>query len=138
MINYRILPKKKLIVLCNWGLTPVEDIFRLRRDLLADADYSPDYEAILDTTYLDSHYMPEEIWRISRTGPKERLLTGRLAVIAPSDVVYGISRMHQMASEDKNPFKMLVFRDPEAALKWLGRDEVDIERIFQKIREEKQ
>lgn len=44
--------------------------------------------------------------------------------------------MHEMVSENKGPYKINIFRDTGSALKWLGREGLDIESIFEEIRRE--
>jgi len=53
LIDYRILPEQKLVVFCNWGVTPVEEVLELRQALRSNSDFSPDYDAIVDSTLLD-------------------------------------------------------------------------------------
>ena len=45
----------------------------------------------------------------------------RLAIVAPKDHVYGLSRMYEMLSTD-TPEEIRVFREYDPAVKWLGLD----------------
>ena len=46
---------------------------------------------------------------------------GKTAIVAPSDLAYGLSRMYQTSSQPEAlPFEVQVFRDSEAAHKWLA------------------
>ena len=59
---------------------------------------------------------------------------GKIAIIAPQNVNFGLSRMHQLLSESKIPNEIYVFRDIQAALKWLDKEiSVDIEEIFHEL-----
>ncbi len=44
----------------------------------------------------------------------------RLAIVAPHDEVYGVSRMYQMLRGDGVPEEISVFRELTAALMWLA------------------
>lgn len=49
----------------------------------------------------------------------DRLWTGgRWAIVAPSDLVYGIARMYQLIRSEA-PYELGVFRSPDEARRWL-------------------
>jgi len=50
---------------------------------------------------------------------KQQHAPSRLAIVAPSDLIFGMSRMYQMFSE-LNPNSIRVFRDLSDAEEWLG------------------
>lgn len=52
--------------------------------------------------------------------PSNGFLT-RAAIIAPTDVLYGVSRMFQTLRGDATPDEIEVFRCADEALYWLGR-----------------
>lgn len=60
---------------------------------------------------------PVGIWRIiyGRKGSSG----GRMAVITPSNLGFGLGRMFEMM-QDGSPFKIHIFRTRFAALEWLG------------------
>lgn len=49
----------------------------------------------------------------------------RLAIVAPADVVYGVSRMYQMLRGDDVPEEIAVFRDMDEAKAWLDAGRAD-------------
>jgi len=134
VINYRILPENRLIVFSNWGVTSLEEIFDLSRNLWSDPEISESYDAILDNTHLEEPFTSKEIYKLIESRDALKWTTGKLAVISPDDVVFGLSRMHEMMSENKSPSTIRVFRDKSSALKWLDREELDIEGVFEEIR----
>jgi hypothetical protein len=134
MINYRILPEKKLIAICNWGKTTVEDIVKFSQDLRSDPGFSQSYDSIVDNTQLESIYTGDEIKKLSNPRIDTSKSVGKVAIIAPADIIYGMSRMHELISETKSPHKIHVFRDTGSALKWLDREGLDIESIFEEIK----
>ncbi len=137
MIKYRILPEHKLVVYCNWGVTPMEDVLEMSRRLRTDPDYISSYDGIFDNTRLEHPYTSEEMRILAERRMEKNPSNGRLAVISPDDVVYGMSRMHQLIGEGSFPVQINVFRDAKSALEWLNKTGIDIESILKEIREEK-
>jgi hypothetical protein len=138
VVHYRILPEQRLIVLCLWGVTPVEEVLKLSQNMRSNPDFSQSYDVIVDNTHLERQYTSEEIRRLAATRSKTKGSPPiKVATIAPADLAYGMSRMYQMiADDDENPVEMRVFRDTSSALTWLGRVGIEIECIFEEIREE--
>ena len=54
----------------------------------------------------------------------------KCAIVADSDLVFGLSRMWEAYSEDTK-IKAMVFRNIEDSLRWLGMDEM----VYQSIKE---
>jgi len=50
----------------------------------------------------------------------------KTAVIAPKDLAYGLARMYELTSGN-SPEIVMVFRNPNEAIKWLGLDDTFIE-----------
>jgi hypothetical protein len=127
MIAYRILPQQKLIVLSLWGKTTAEEIIRLSVELQSDAAFSTDYDALVDNTYLEHPCSSEELRLLAEPRGQTVRPGTRLAVVAPTDVTYGTSRMHQLLTEYRSPLHIEVFRDRSSALKWLDRENAAVE-----------
>jgi hypothetical protein len=66
-------------------------------------------------------YPAEGAQRISQVASvyRQERAGGKTAIVAPRDVVYGISRMHQAYMADF-PWKLEVFRTIDDACGWLG------------------
>lgn len=135
MINHRIFPELELIAICNWGKTSVKEIMKFVQVLHGDPDYSRSYDSMVDCSQMDIIFTRDEIDTLAGNQINTSLSVGRVAIIAPSDIQFGISRMHEIVSEvQESPLKMGVFRDNISALKWLNRAGLDIEKIFKEIR----
>lgn len=136
MIKYRILPEQKLIVMCIWGKTTVEEVLDFSRDLRSDPDFSQSHDAILDNTNIENAFSRDDIEILSIQRVDTSKPSGRLAIIAPADITFGMSRMHEIVTESTIPYKIYVFRDAPSALKWLDREGLDVESVFKKIKGE--
>ncbi|XPS85522.1 uncharacterized protein Dvar_35400 [Desulfosarcina variabilis str. Montpellier] len=137
MINYCIFPKYNLIAICNWGDTPVQEVLEFSRNLRANPLYSKRLDVIIDNSQLKTTYTQNEVGIMSEPERKTSNLNNKIAIIAPSDIHYGISRMHDtVAKINKNTYNISVFRDARSALKWLNRTEINIENVFKTLQEE--
>ena len=136
MINYRILPDQKLIAMCIWGETTVEDILKFSRYLRSDPDFSQSHDAVLDNSQTQGAFSRNDIEKLSALRVDKSKPSGKLAIIAPADITFGVSRMHAMLTESEIPYNIYVFRDAFSALKWLEREDLDIEGLFEKIKGE--
>ena len=137
MFKYRIMPEHKLIVLCNYGTTSVEEIMEVSQNLRSDPNYSPTYDAILDNSHFEQAYTSEEIRKLADQRDRSYILPIRLAIIATKDVVFGMSRMYEIMTDGENPVTIGVFRDTDSALQWLNKKGIDVERILAEMREGK-
>ena len=134
MIKYRILPEQKLIAICNWGKTSVEEILTFSQDLRNDPEFSQSYDTILDNTQTKIAFTSDEMTMLSNPRIDSNKRVGRVAIIALADITYGLSRMHELYTKTKSPHKISVFRNTSSALKWLNKEGLDIENIFKEIK----
>ena len=134
MIKYRILPEHRLIAICNWGETSIEEINTFSLNLRSDPNYSYDHDAIVDNSLSTTTFSNNEIYMLAKYRKDPRAVKIKIAIIAPTDLSYGISRMHGALSESENPYNINIFRDMNSAIEWLDRSELDIERIFEEIK----
>lgn len=117
MIDYLILPEQRLIVVTNRELVSVEDVNEMRRRLHADPHFSPNYDVLNDSSRLKSQYSADEIFEFSVI----ELPPIKVAIVAPSDLNFGVARMWQQLSEDRTVAQIGVFRTVPDALEWLER-----------------
>ena len=136
MIDYRIFSAQQLIVICNWGKTSENEILQFSQNLRNDADFSQQYDIVLDNTQFEPELTSDEIYRLSKPRIDTNKAVGRIAVIAPEDLTYGMSRMHELISNMEKFHQICVFRDTESALEWLDRNGADIEDVIREIRGE--
>jgi hypothetical protein len=127
VIRYRILPELGLILIVPSGATNEDEIIVLSKRLRADPEFSHNYDALVDNTHLDQPPTGEELRQLAEPRSQAGGPDTKLAVIAPTDITYGTSRMHQMLAESRNPLQIQVFRDRSSALKWLSAEDARVE-----------
>ena len=133
MINYRILPEYKLYVICIWGVTSVEQIQKQRQKIRSNLDLSQNYDTIIEVTHLKHQFKSEEFHSFDRSTSDSFFSSKKLAIVASSDIAYGVNRMYEAISDSTSPLEISVFRNVSSALMWLGREGIDIESIFKEI-----
>ncbi len=116
MITYRILPGERLIIVTHHSKVSYGQVMDFRKKLHSDPAYSPEYDVIDDSRKLKQEYVLNEVQNIA----KYKTPHSRVAMIASSDLSFGVGRTWEMLVEDRDT-KINVFRDAESALSWLGK-----------------
>ncbi len=133
MIKYRILPELGLILVVPSGTTNEDEIISMSKRLRTDPEFSQGYDALVDTTHLEHPPRSEELRELAEPRSQTARPDVKLAVVAPADITFGTSRMHQILAQSRNPFHMQVFRDRGSAMKWLSVEDVSVEAILDEI-----
>lgn len=136
MMNFRILPEHQLLLMCIWGKPSFEEIQTKRQEIRKSLDLSQDFNAILDVNHIEEWFSGNELRSFSKSTTDDFLAGKKLAVIASSDLAFGMNRMFQSMADLKSPLEISVCRDLSSALKWLGREGIEIENIFEKLMKE--
>ena len=91
--------------------------------LLAEPDYDPALDDLVDLRGVSRFEVSTEGLRriISMYTPVDRLgLPTALAIVAASDLTYGMSRMYEMMRGDDVPEEIRVFHSHDEAMRWLA------------------
>lgn len=102
------------------GETGFEDVKRYLDTLLADPAFVPGMPGLIDCRKVKSLFSIRDLRRTA-ADTKDRpamKVPGRAAVIASSNLIYGLLRMYEVFSEGQAT-RIRVFRQPEEALAWL-------------------
>jgi hypothetical protein len=96
------------------------DLIEMLKVLWQDDTYIGLAHAIWDFTESDTNYYFEDIFKLFEFVKEAKQLRGphTLAVVAPHDNEFGMSRMYAMLSEVEGP-KVNVFREIAPATSWL-------------------
>jgi hypothetical protein len=89
------------------------------RALHADPQFSPEMAELVDLSGVTQIYVTTAgIRTVAQSAVHARL--ARRAFIAPTDVLFGLSRMYQSFWNDGAPDELKVFRTRQPALEWVG------------------
>jgi len=105
------------------GVLEDRDLFDYARRLLEDPDVKLARHELVDLTRADpaSKITSDAVRRLAEfwRGEYGNIAGGKLAIVAPRDLSFGLSRMYQGLRSD-GPDNIQVFRDPEEARAWLA------------------
>ncbi len=99
-----------------------EDVLSAMDEVQTHANYRPNMSALWDLTGANlvggkTDQLRSVVDGIAKRRDK-RGVGYRVAIVAPSDVAFGISRQYE-AYADRLPFSLRVFRDREEGWRWL-------------------
>jgi hypothetical protein len=107
------------------GTTSYEDVKAYLDELVLDPRFRPGMPGVVDCRRVKSLFSIRDLRRTAadaRARPQMQV-PGRSAVLASSNIVYGLLRMYEVFNEG-NPSEIRVFREPGPAMKWLrGEDD---------------
>lgn len=116
--EYQIDHARQLVLSRAHGVTTTADYLAHGHRLRADPDFRPDYRQLWDLTEItkgNTNFSElSDMAKVNIFAP-----TARRALLASSDVAFGLGRMFQMLRETKGETGIRVFRDREEALRWL-------------------
>jgi len=102
------------------------DLLSTYKQLFESEDYQPGFHEIADMRNVQMGGVTTQGLR-RLASMVERYLAGqcegfKTAIIAPKDLPFGLSRQYEFLS-DESPERVMVFREPKEALKWIGADD---------------
>lgn len=121
-IEYGIITDQKLAYIRAWGKVSAEDIMMKGAAMFSEKSWKNGYHIICDYRDIeDLHADMEDVQRIVNQDKDNEAIfdRSRLALVATEDLVYGVSRMWELLSQDNRQEKM-IFRNMEDAIEWLG------------------
>jgi hypothetical protein len=115
-------PDEQLVVFRHIGDVPDSEFLTSYKEFFLSADVTDALKLLVDLRQTKSAHRSsgalqalseflKEVYRDSEKQPK-------VAIIAPSDLSFGLARMYEMFSFEV-PWEFVVFRDDEAAQAWL-------------------
>jgi hypothetical protein len=102
------------------GETGYADVKAYLDTLLEDPGFRPGMPGLIDCRGVKSLFSIADLRRTAADARRrpELQVPGRAAVLASSNLVYGLLRMYEVFNEG-NPAEIRVFRQPEEAMTWL-------------------
>ncbi len=124
-MSFKIDPARKTILTTVWDDLTEEDVREHQERLMHDPQFNPEYSELVDATGLKTIRLTAlSTDRLVRSRPFGH--SAKCAVIAESDLAFGISRMIELHCEEKGiPFRG--FRKRAEAEAWLFRKPEDTE-----------
>jgi hypothetical protein len=126
-VGYGIDEERQIVLSRAWGILTDGEVVLHARALAADPRFAPHYRqltAMHDVTRSDVSASTVEA--IASEVPFGA--GARRAIVVSSDTVYGMARMFELLRGTKDD-EIVVFRDMDAALKWLGLVDVRAEML---------
>ena len=122
-IEYRILHDDRVIVFAHVGEVSDVEMVETYRRLYADPNFPFDYLKIVDLRRSASRQRDAGCFRtlagIVRKAYRGRPERSIVAILAPEDIVFGLSRMYGGVT-DESVERVQVFREIGPATEWLG------------------
>jgi hypothetical protein len=100
-----------------WGILVDDDLRQTQRGVREAPGFAPDFRQLYDfSDVTDVQVTQDSLWGMAVNSPFE--LGARRAMVVDTDVAFGVARMYQLISgRESTTFR--IFRDREAALRWL-------------------
>jgi len=132
-IAYGIDPERRLVVASPFGTLTDQDIFGYQRELWSRPEVAG-FDELVDMTDVERIDLPSpqrvidlaELSASMDTRPEGVAAAPRMAIVAPTDVAFGLGRMYQAYRRMKSqgtPRHVGVFRTLPEALGFLGIEE---------------
>jgi len=120
---YFIDKEHRVVMSSGSGVLTRDDMIGHQNRLLKDPDFDPSFSQLIDFTHVAQvDVTPEDILFLAERHVFSR--NSHRAILAESDLTYGLSRMFEMIRDAKGETGVRVFRDRDEALAWaLGSEE---------------
>lgn len=122
-MTYRIDQDSQLVRIKGQGLVTDDQMVACIAALREDPGLRPDMNTLSDMRNIDVGFTSNGVMEMLRVMEQssDRRSTAKAAIVATSDVAFGMARMFQTHSaiQDQDP-KFRIFRDMDEACEWLG------------------
>lgn len=123
-IRYKIIPDRKVTYIKAWGKIKIDEIIMAGARMFADTKWENGFNILFDyreITECDAGY--KDVLKLVHQDKKHEMLFDKCkcAIVAKSDLVFGLTRMWDTLSDGSN-LKKKIFREIHDAERWLGLD----------------
>jgi hypothetical protein len=124
-ITYRIDHERRLVVARGYGVFVADDVFGYQREVWSREDVAG-FDELIDMTHVSEVDLPsaQRIRDLAAVAARMDLRStpSRFAIVAPSDLVYGLGRMFQVyrEAEPRSSKAVGVYRTIAEALAFLN------------------
>lgn len=121
-IKFHFPTNKNLVISVHEGIVKDEELIASYKSLLEDNLFDKEMNFLIDLRETDSSSRSREglnsLAKFVRTIYQDKYKIPKVAVLAPSDISFGLARVFEGISNDI-PINYSVFRSSEEALTWL-------------------
>jgi hypothetical protein len=122
-IYHRFMAEERLVVFVHIGRVTDEELLTTYKTIYSDPRMDVSFDKLVDLRRTDSTPRSSDALRalVEIVGVKtqENEVRPKVAVIAPGNLSYGMSRVYEAFSIDASDETVAVFREADAALAWL-------------------
>jgi hypothetical protein len=116
-MSYKIDQERRLVITRGWGELTTHELADVMSQILLDPRFDPSYRSLGDLRDVTS--IAVDTLATAQTATSPLFADGtRRAIVATSDVAYGMARMFAAYSE-RTGHQVCVFRDMASAEAWL-------------------
>jgi hypothetical protein len=117
-VSYEIDKEGRMVVVTATGICTLACVLRFREELLADSDFDPSFSQLVDATGMTrAEISPEQVRSLAERSPFS--LSSRRALVAGSDLGFGLLRVYEIVRGLRGDTQVQVFRNRAAAMEWL-------------------
>ncbi|HYH81304.1 MAG TPA: hypothetical protein VEX86_15985 [Longimicrobium sp.] len=116
-MTYSVDDERGILVVTLSGLVTGDELASFSEAWRRDRAYVPSRPALVDASALNPAKLGTDTLRARAAVPRPN--PARVAIVAPSDVVFGLARMFQMMTEGRGNH-VAVFRGVDEATAWLA------------------
>lgn len=117
-VSYEIDKERQLVICTVTGVCTAEDVLGFHKQILNDSDFDPAFSQLMDGTGITrTDIEPSQMRTLADRSPFS--LTSRRALVAESDLGFGLLRVYEIVRGLKGDRQIRVFRTRAAALDWL-------------------
>ena len=117
-VFYKIDKERRLVMSTGSGAFTLVDALAHQQRLANDPDFDPSFSQLVDLTHVTSvDVTASDIRKLAQANLFSR--GSRRAILATSDVAFGLARMFEALRESAGEDGIQVFRDLNEALDWL-------------------
>lgn len=118
-LEYRLLVQHRVVVTVGTGTLAPEDFAHARRVARADPAFEPSFMQLMDFRRVTRVALDAE--SVAALANESMFRPGvRKAIVASTDVAFGLARMYEALADSRLHQSVEVFRDAAEALRWLG------------------
>jgi hypothetical protein len=117
-VFYEIDKEERMVVVTATGVCTLADVLRFREHLQADSNFDPSFSQLVDATAMTrAEVSPEQVRFLAEQSPF--FGTARRALVAGSDIAFGLLRVYEIIRGLRGDTQVQVFRNRAAAMQWL-------------------